>query len=433
MDLSTYLGLNHCENRGPDVARSIVIQVSGIDGSGKTTIARTLRYLLEKEKLPVVLTWFRFPYFFSIPLLVLMRIIGLTKVYKTGNKKFTVHFFASIERVFIVLYTLDFTIYYLLKYKLKTVLPIILISDRGPLDNLVDLLADIELIKINPLIINYFIKLQAKGLTILADCSYDTLIKRRAEAAIDPKFKTRLMIYRILLLRHRTLLKPIFINTESHIKNNRKLLSVVSKIVKLNYGHLALSKLVENKYLKAALASKLSFVINWIFQGVGIADIVENLFRLLLDSMFFIITHLATGNLLMSILALIIAHTINYFINSNGPRIRVVLGKRTDIRYSLHIMENYIKNNPPGKSVEAIVVFGSVVTKSVSKYSDIDMRVVRRKGIKNALLSLLWIMKFRLHMWKWGIPSDIFIATREKLVKTVKPDELENLLYLWRG
>ncbi|MEM1831806.1 MAG: hypothetical protein QXJ97_09800 [Desulfurococcaceae archaeon] len=417
----------------PKVAKSIVIHVSGIDGSGKTTIARKLYYLIEREKLPVFLTWFRFPYFFSIPLLLLAKVAGLTRTYKAGNKRFSVHFFAPIRKVFTVLYVLDFTVYYMIKYKLRAVLPIILISDRGPLDNLVDLLVDIESIRINTLIVNYFIKLQANGLTLLAKCNYDTLIKRRLEANIDPKFKIRLKLYDLLLLKYRLLLKPILINTSKHVKENEGILSAISRILRLNYGHLGLSKYVKNKYLKAILASRLSLVVNWAFQGVKIADATENGFRLLLDFTFFVVAYIISGSLSISILALVIAHTINYLINSNGPRIQVVLGKKTDVEYSLQAIENYVKNNPPSGYVEAVVVFGSVIKKSISKYSDIDIRVVRRKGIKNALLSLLWTMKFRLYMWRHGIPGDIFIATREKITKTIKPDELESLQYVWRS
>ncbi|MEM3886345.1 MAG: nucleotidyltransferase domain-containing protein [Candidatus Methanomethylicia archaeon] len=415
------------------MARTIVVQISGMDGSGKSTIAKTLYHLLEREKLPVVRTWFRFPYFFSVPLLLLMRIIGLTKVYNIKNKTFTIHFFAQIGKIFTVLYVLDFTIYYILKYKLKTIVPTVLLSDRGPLDNLVDLLVDVESIRINPLFIKYFVKLQAKGLTILANCNYNILIRRRPEANIDPKYKTRFIIYKVLLLRHQALLRPVVVNTERDIKKNEKLLTTISRTVRLNYGHLGLSKYVENKYLKAILASKISLGINWIFQGVGIADTIENVFRFLLDFMFFIIAYLASGNLLISILVLVIAHTINYFINSNGPRIQAVLNKRTDIQYSLQRIKDYVKSNPPGRSVEAIVVFGSVVAGSFSKYSDIDMRVVRRKGVTNAWLSLVWTMKLRLYMWRWGIPSDVFIATREKLIRTVKSYELKNLSYIWQS
>ncbi|MEM0369016.1 MAG: hypothetical protein QXN57_06200 [Desulfurococcaceae archaeon] len=413
------------------MARSIIIQISGIDGSGKTTIAKKLYYMLEREKLPVALTWFRFPYFFSIPLLLLAKVAGLTKTFNCKNKRISIHFFAPLGKVFTVLYVLDFTLYYIVKYRLRTLLPMILISDRGPIDSMVDLLVDIESIRINPLIIDYFIKLQAKGLTISANCNYDTLIARRPEASIDLKFNIRFKLYDLVLLRYRSLLRPIFINTDKYVEENEKILSAMSRILRINYGHLGLSKFVKNKYLKAVLASRLSLIINWAFQGVKIADITENGFRLLLDFTFSVVAFIISGSLSISILALVIAHTINYFINSNGPRIQVVLGKKADVGYSLQAIRDYIKNNTPGQYVEAVVVFGSVIKKSVSKYSDI--RVVRKRGINNALFSLLWTMKFRLYMWRHGIPGDIFIATREKLVKTLKPDEIESLQFVWRS
>lgn len=73
--------------------KSRLIYFVGIDGSGKTTLAKKLCDELGSKGFRVSLVWLRMNYLFTKPLLLLCRILGLTKRPVVDGRKISVHEF----------------------------------------------------------------------------------------------------------------------------------------------------------------------------------------------------------------------------------------------------------------------------------------------------------------------------------------------------
>ena len=416
------------------MARNIIIYISGIDGSGKTTLATILEQQLRKLGLPVIRIWFRFPYFALYPLLVLAHKLNLTKNFKYKNKTFTVHFFKHMAIPYTLLYLIDFTLHYLLRIRCRSLLPLILIVDRGPIDSVIDLMTDAEFpypSKQVKLALKYFINLQLRGLTILADASFEVIAKRRPEILIDPKSRLRYLLYKFVFQKCCRSKSMIVFNTEKSLRINYKKLVKVSEVIGANYGHIGYGKKVRNPYFRALLASKCFILVNWLFQGIFIADITENIIRFVIDILLPLLIFILTSNLILSIFMFIIAHTINYIFNSNSPIIILYMNKKINMDLCLKKIEQYIKRRNVSKGIRAILVFGSLTKGKASKYSDIDIRIVRKQGIINAIKTFVWTAKLRWYALRQRIPMDIFISTYDKLNKIIENEELQKQIILY--
>ena len=413
------------------MARSIPVFVSGIDGSGKSTIAEDLAAMLRGSNLPVVTRWFRFPYFLTLPLLALSRLTGRTRVYEAGGKRFTVHFFEDFPFVYKLLFTFDHALYYLLKYKIPGLLPVIIVSDRGPLDNLVDLLSDTGDYRADSLLTRLFLKMQARGITIFATARREDLLSRRPEAKVDPKYDARLSLYETLLSAHRDILKPIIINTSRNYEANRAIVKTIARTISLHYGHVGWGKNLRNTYLRALAASKAFLLANWLFQGVRIADVSENAFRLILD-LSAILAGAASGSIIILLLLFIISHTLAYLLASNSPIAFSYLEISKPPEEALRLLKEYASTHEPGEYIDKIIVFGSISRAESKRYSDIDVRIIRRAGVRNALRALLWTMKLRLYAWRKRLPLDVFIAREESVKEIVRGEERKNLLIIYQ-
>ena len=414
------------------MARSIVVFVSGIDGSGKSTVVEKLADRLRRRGLPVIVRWFRFPYFLTIPFLIVARLTGRTRLLEAGGKRFSVHFFEHFPPVYKLLYAFDHALYYLAKYGVSLVLPIVIVSDRGPLDNLVDLLADTGDYEASGLLVRGFLKMQGRGLTILATASLSELMARRPEARIDPKYKARLELYDKILGSNSRLIKPIIIDTGRDPRLNEDILESIADTLASNYGHVGWGKKLGNPYLRALAASNAFILANWLFQGSRVADSSENLFRAVLDASAIILGLLA-GSVTGAIGFFLIAHTASYILASNSPIALSYLNKSKPPQEAMRLLESYVRENKPGAYIQRIVVFGSISREAAKKYSDIDVRVVRSRGAANAVRALLWTMRLRLFAWRNRLPLDVFITTPEKLADIISKEEKGKIKDIYRG
>jgi len=409
------------------MGRSILIYISGIDGSGKTTAATFLYYQLKRRGLPVVKIWFRFPYLSSYLILLIARLSGLTKVYRSNDKTFTVHFFEQIAKPYMILFVLDFSLHFILRIIFRALLPLIIIVERGPLDNLDDLLSDISKVRINNVVLKFFLKLQMRGVTILTTADINTIMNRRIEARRDPKFILRYKIYKFLFLKY--LAKGgsiIAIDTQRHKEHNFMTLMSIANTIRNVYGYLGYGKKFSNPYLKAFFANRwIILATNWLLQGSMIADPIENIIRLVIDVAFFSIALMFTANLVYAFIAFLLAHTLNYILNSNCMHI-IRFFKRVDIQQGLEKVLDYLKNQNINR-IEAVVIFGSFVRNEVKPTSDLDIRVIRKRSIRSAIRAYIIVTKLRFFALRNGIPLDIFIHTKKKLCKIVDSYELKKM------
>ena len=414
------------------MARSVVVYVSGMDGSGKSTVASMLEHELRARGVPVVRIWFRFPFLLTLPLLLIARLTGLTRVVRCRGRSLSIHFFRAIALPFTLLFIIDLTIHYLLRIRLRTLLPIVLVVDRGPLDSLMDLAADTERDPGEVILGNYLAKLQSRGLTVLTTASFPVLTKRRADNVCDPKAGTRFMLYSEAFTR---ILNSVggsvtVINTERSVERTREAVASIAEAVRREYGHVGWGKKLRNPYLRALLASKWFILANWLLQGSLIADRVENAIRLITDSAALLITYTLTGSMPIALASLAAVHTINYIALSNSPIIWLYLNRSAGIERSITMLEQYIRRRGVSDSIVCIAVFGSLARRAQTKHSDIDMRIARKKGVVNGIKSVAWTASLRVYALTNKIPLDVFITTADKLTKNVRVDERVNVIFL---
>ncbi|MEB3846450.1 MAG: nucleotidyltransferase domain-containing protein [Desulfurococcales archaeon] len=414
------------------MARSIIVFVSGMDGSGKSTIVEKLADKLRRRGLPVIVKWFRFPYFLTIPFLIIARLTGRTRVFEARGKRFSVHFFEHFPPVYKLLYAFDHSLYYLAKYGVSLVLPIVIVSDRGPLDNLVDLLADTGDYGASELLARGFLKMQGRGLTIYATASLSELMDRRPEARVDPKYRARLALYDTVLGSNSSIIKPIIIDTGRDPAFNEEILESIANVIARNYGHVGWGKRLGNPYLRALAASKAFILANWLLQGSRIADSSENFFRVVLDASA-ILLGLFAGSVTAAIGFFLVAHTASYILASNSPIALSYLNKSRPPWEAMKLLESYVRENKPGAYIQRIVVFGSVSREAARKYSDIDVRVVRSRGAVNAARALLWTMRLRIFALRNRLPLDVFITTPDKLGDIISAEEKGKIKDIYRG
>ena len=410
------------------MARSIIVYVSGIDGAGKTATATTLEQQLRKLGLPVIRIWFRFPYFTLYPLLFIAHKIGMTKTFRYNNKTFTVHFFERIARPYILLFVFDFTLHLIARVLVRTLLPLIIIVERGPIDTLVDLLSDVNAqhSRLCSTVRRYFINLQKRGITIFTTADLRTIIKRRPESIIDPKFLYRYKLYNLLLKKH--LSSTIIINTSKPQQVNTMRLKAISTYIVKIYGYKGYGKLFENPYLKAFFANRwIILASNWLVQGSLIADPTENIIRIIVDTTLPLIVLHLTSNTTYTILSLIAAHTLNYLFNSNSTHV-IRFFRKVNPEKNLNAVINFLSKQNIDH-LYAVVIFGSIVRREQKSSSDIDIRIIRENHIKRAIKSYILLAKLRFFALRHGIPLDIFMHTIDKLCKIVNPNEI-NKMYI---
>jgi len=401
------------------MGRPLLIYVSGIDGSGKTTVATFLYYQLRKYGLPVVRIWFRFPYFLLYPILFLARKLGLTKVYESNSRTFTVHFFEPIANPYTILFVFDFALNFMFRIVLRSLLPLIIIVERGPLDSLVDLLSDISRVRVNSVLLKFLLNLQKQGLIVVTSANLDTIRERRTEAKVDPKFTLKYKLYKLLIFKYFDKNHIIIIDSQKRKEDNFALLRVIADKVRNAYGYLvSYGKKVSNPYLKAPFANRwFILATNWLVQGALIADSIENIVRFTTDLVPSLIVLSLTANPTYSFIVFLLMHTLNYIFNSNSMS-NIRFFRRVDVKQSLNKVLTYLEHQNLDE-IEAIVLFGSLVRNEVKPTSDLDIRVIRKSSISSAIKAYVLVTKLRLFALRNCIPLDMFIHTKKKLCRIV--------------
>lgn len=214
-----------------------IICVTGVDGSGKTTLAKYLVEELKKRHHQPVLIWSRFNNFTSKPLLALARLAGKNKREKIDGHVFGQHDFSStwwLKWPFVFLQTLDVniaTFWKLLKVKKNTD---IIIFERSPWDTLADLCLDTELDLFKTKYWSRLITRQVSdALVINITRSFDDIISTRKELKNDKYLISKIAINDALNKYYKW-------NT---ITNDKSLDSAKAEIVKLVKEGLVFDKL----------------------------------------------------------------------------------------------------------------------------------------------------------------------------------------------
>jgi len=182
-----------------------LICIIGPDGAGKTTQAQLLVKRLKEKEIKCEYKWLRFNHFFSLPLLALARLIGLSEITILNNgKKIGYHYFyrsKTISLLYPMILFIDMLIFTLIKifipikvYK-KTI-----VCDRFIYDTIVDLMVatrnyDLYNTNIGKLFLSLVPK-NSKAIMLITD--EKTLRKRREDLMQDKTLNLRINLYKKL-------------------------------------------------------------------------------------------------------------------------------------------------------------------------------------------------------------------------------------------
>ena len=175
----------------------------GPDGVGKTTQARLLEKTYRAKGIPATYVWMRFHHMFSLPLLGLARLLGLTEVQRlTSGGTASNHHFNRVRPVAVAYacsLLFDTMIASSVKVYLRLALGKTVICDRFIYDTLVDLMISTEQRDlVNSFVTRCFLLLAAQAIAVMMMATPQTLRRRREDIREDRYLEWKIELYSIL-------------------------------------------------------------------------------------------------------------------------------------------------------------------------------------------------------------------------------------------
>jgi len=182
-----------------------LICIIGPDGTGKTTQAELLTKKFQQDGVKCKYQWLRFYHFFSLPLLLVAKMMKLSEVVTLpSGKKVGYHYFWKsrfISTIYPILLLVDtfiiinIKVYFPLKFLKKRI-----ICDRFIYDTIVDLMISTNNPNLlNTKIVGYFSRLiPKKSITFLLLSNEEILRERREDIKYDKLLKLKIDYYKIL-------------------------------------------------------------------------------------------------------------------------------------------------------------------------------------------------------------------------------------------
>jgi len=183
-----------------------VIYVTGIDGSGKSTVSEHLAARLRDAGYEVDILWLRFNHVISKPLLALCRLLGLTRYESHGGIRVGYHDFyrsRTISWLFIFFQYLDAVRvrYFRLQPRIGRTGRVVIL-DRYVYDILIDIMVDTRIKDLHKgRVGRAFRALIPEGtLSLLVDRDLGQVLEVRPEGRLDENFVRRYEFYKELAL-----------------------------------------------------------------------------------------------------------------------------------------------------------------------------------------------------------------------------------------
>jgi len=190
---------------------------------------------------------------------------------------------------------------------------------------------------------------------------------------------------------------------------------------------------LNNKYLSWIL-----IFTNWFFQGIHLGSRIEKVYKILFTlffwGLFFLIfSFVLNFTLIYSlIIGLFVGHTINWFVNCNFYVIFIHRIKWFKIRPSrlfdqLYGIQDRLKNK---NWILYSTSSGGICRGTMNGNSDIDVSLVIKPGLKNAILAIIFFVKEKKIADFQRVPLDIFISeTPEESLNRSNGQENPVVLY----
>lgn len=185
--------------------RRLLICFTGIDGSGKTTIAKRLTESLKEKDLPVVYVYGRLKLFLTKPLTVIgnklfLREHNITENYVkySGKKKnlFSKHKF--IQKIYLYTILIDYLLQLLIKIKIPLMSGKVIVCDRYIYDTVItDIAVDMNFSKVQVLSLlnKCFLLIPKPDMTFLVDVNENVAYSRKDDVPDERYLNDRRYFY----------------------------------------------------------------------------------------------------------------------------------------------------------------------------------------------------------------------------------------------
>lgn len=191
---------------------------------------------------------------------------------------------------------------------------------------------------------------------------------------------------------------------------------------KKTYAHIDVGPLTPMFRFKVVI-----ILTNWLFQGLLYADKTERFFKMCLDlgATATIFIMLPSFNIIPRFLiAFFVSHTLNWTFNGQI----FALAKNFDIvnnnpqkiiDYANEIKERASRE----KSIDCVLVYGSLVRGEIKSTSDLDMRVIRRPGFTNGIRACIFGLMERRRALFNKFPLDFYVIDGTEHLIKMRSDE----------
>jgi predicted nucleotidyltransferase len=192
-------------------------------------------------------------------------------------------------------------------------------------------------------------------------------------------------------------------------------------------------KILNFKYLPTSIRKLSLIFMNWTFQGILYADKTEKAFRVTVDiilTMFFASLIPISNNYIDLFVSFLISHSLNWIFNGQ----LFVLAKNVTkisnnpqkiISYANKLKERSAKE----KSINCMLLYGSLVRGEINPTSDLDVRIIRKPGILNGLRACIFGSKERSRAFFSKFPLDMYIIDSPNHLSKMRDDEVPDILY----
>lgn len=179
-------------------------------------------------------------------------------------------------------------------------------------------------------------------------------------------------------------------------------------------------------------------ITNWIFQGLLYSDKTEKLFKILLDLMLAVILSnfisFSNSIYLNCLFSFLISHTLLFVFNGQ----LFALAKNFDLVHSepqriIDYANGLRRRAFNEKSINCVLVYGSLVRGEIKTTSDLDVRIIREPGIVNGLNACIFGLFERSRALMYRFPLDMYVIDNELHLSKMRIDEKPILLMGRKG
>jgi predicted nucleotidyltransferase len=191
---------------------------------------------------------------------------------------------------------------------------------------------------------------------------------------------------------------------------------------------------ITNKSLRSLFNNPFSVLLShWIFQGLLYMDSSERFFKIGLG----LVSTLFVGSILTLhfswpsalLIAFILSHTLNFLFNGHLWSALRFFGL---VFYDLDEFKKYqgklSKRIYSENSFIYAATYGSVVREEWDHLSDLDIRLVRRPGVKNCMRACTFVCKERARAFINVFPLDIYVFDDMRSLNRMRADEVPQII-----